>query len=107
MAQLKHSRKCNNTFCQYSAKTFWMFPKLATVVRMSTRPFRTEIKSTNTVPEKFARKTTPKVKAKQRIKLVFNDLAVAAISDAVESSLFIIGLLFSSNMALGIVSRWF
>ena len=84
-----------------------MFPKLATVVRMSTSPFRTEIKSTVTVPEKFARKTTPKLKAKQRIKLVFNDLAVAAISDAVESSLFIIGLLFSSNMALGIVSRWF
>jgi hypothetical protein len=42
---------------------------------------------TVTVPEKFARKTTPRVKAKQRIKLVFNDLAVAAISDAAESSM--------------------
>jgi len=65
-----------------------MFPKLATVVRMRTSPFRTEIKSTVPVPEKFARMTTPKVKAKQRIKLVFNDLAVAAISDAAESSMF-------------------
>ena len=84
-----------------------MFPKLATVVRMSTSPFRTEIKSTVTVPEKFARKTTPKLKAKQRIRLVFNDWAVAAISDAVEASLFIIVLVFYSNLASGISSRWF
>ncbi len=66
-----------------------MVPKLAIVVRMGIRPFRSATKITVRLPEKFAKQSTLKIKTKQSVRLVFNDLAVAAISDAVEPSLLI------------------
>jgi hypothetical protein len=65
---------------------------------MGTRPFNDETTSTLRVSEKFAKKKKMAIKTKLKIKLVSNDLAVAAISDATASSWFATELKFSSKI---------
>jgi hypothetical protein len=75
--------------------TFWIFPKLAIVVRTGTMPLIVERAITFSVSEKFATNKKPAIKTKLRIKLVFNDLAVAAISNDTASSLLATKIEFS------------
>ncbi len=53
---------------------------------MGTKPFNVETARTMIVSEDFAISNTIKTTTKLRIRFVFNDLAVAAISDATTSS---------------------
>ncbi len=83
---LKQSVKVKYILCPQSANTCWIFPKLAIVVRMGTRPFIAETMTTVRISEKLAKEQKPIIKNKLRIRLVFNDLAAAAISEAANSS---------------------
>ena len=86
IAHLNNSIKWENIFCQYNAKTFWNFPKLAIVVKTGIRPFNVENISTVIISDKYAKERITKQKTEIVTRLVFKDRAVAAISDATSSS---------------------
>ncbi len=75
-------------------------PKLAIVVSKGTKPFNGETTSTVVVSEKLAVHKKLAIKTKVRIKLVFNDLATAAISVATASSSSATLLQFSFEMVV-------
>jgi hypothetical protein len=87
-------------FCQYSDKTFWIFPKFAIVVRMGTKPFNVETASTMIVSENFTMSKKIKISTKLRIRFVCNDLAAAAISDATASLSFVPDM--KSSLTMGV-----
>ncbi len=100
---MKNSSEQKLKFWQYNTNTFWIVSKLAIAVRMGTKPFNGETMSTVIVSEKFAALKKPTAKIKLMIRLVFNDLVMAAISFATVSSSFASLLELSLEMAASVV----